>query len=127
MCFSATDISQMEVWISQPVVTNLPELQDLLQFVGYAFNSDLSGSAGYIGDQLLLNGRKETSVFKHFREVKTRDGRGGAFSSGAGRGRKSAGRGLGENLQGGAGQKNGKSTDPKIQQKCVNGDIGSVL
>lgn len=55
MCFSTTDISQMEVWISLPVVTNLPELQDLLQFDGYAFNSDLSGSAGYIGDWLLLN------------------------------------------------------------------------
>ena len=49
----------------------------------------------------------------------TRDVRGGAFSSGAGRGQKSAGRG----------KRTRKSTDPKIRQKCVycHGDICSVL
>ena len=40
------------------------------------------------------------------RYVHCRDVRGGAFSSGAGRGQKSAGRGEGENPRGGAGQKN---------------------
>ena len=31
LCFSSTDISQMEVWISLPVLTNLPELQSRLK------------------------------------------------------------------------------------------------
>ena len=50
-------------------------------------------------------------------ENQTRDGRHGAFSSGAGRGQKSAGRGEGENPRGGAGRgkRTRKSTDPKVR------------
>ena len=57
-----------------------------------------------------------------FQSVLSRDVRGGAIASGAGRGWKSAGRrwkSAGRSGAGG-GEKAHRSTDPKIRQKCVN-------